>query len=253
MRLFALAFCAVALVAACGKKESKPAEPPAAAAEAPVSDELPGLAAPATGIAFWDHPALPFNGMMLVAGEKGVAAYNMEDGNPAGVIDGFNAKGVAVSYFGVGAQAAGFVAFLDADANTFRFYGIDNASRAFLPLKGDIAIRGAVRDFCLGRAEGAPAPALFAVEKGAARVFNLLPAQGGLSVASEKTLDAPDDAVSCAVARDGTLLVAGANGRRLSALPASERFQNPLQKRRRNRRAISPPSAGPKKAARKRS
>ncbi len=179
---------------------------------APISDELPGLPAPATGIAFWDHPRLAFNGLMIVATEAGVLSYSMEDGTEVSRIDGFNAEGVAASYLGLGAPAAGFVAFLDGDENTFRFYGVDNQSRAFLPLDAGPAIRGAVRGFCLGRGQGVAAPSLFVIQKDKIQVFNLAASDSGVAVESQTELSAPDNLVSCAVDLEGALLVAADDG-----------------------------------------
>ena len=202
-------------IAACDRKteNAAPAAPQITEVDpAPVSDELPGLPAAATGIAFWRHPTLSFNSTMIVATSAGVVSYSMEDGNEVSRIDGFDADGVETGYFGFGPQAAGFIAFLDAAENTFRFYGVDNNSRAFLPLDGGPAIRGAVRSFCMGRAMTAPAPSLFAIQKSKVQVFNLSPSEGGVAIENGPTLETPDNLVSCAVDIDGSLIVAADNG-----------------------------------------
>ncbi len=205
----------LALIAACDRKaaDTSPATPEIAEVDqAPVSDELPGLPAAATGIAFWRHPTLAFNSTMIVATSAGVVSYSMEDGNEVSRIDGFDADGIEVGYFGFGPQAAGFVAFLDAAENTFRFYGVDNNSRAFLPLDGGPAIRGAVRSFCMGRAMNAPTPSLFVVQNSKVQVFNLSASEEGVTAENGPALETPDNLVSCAVDIDGSLLVAADNG-----------------------------------------
>lgn len=225
MRLIAFFLAAaLVLIAACERKPSEPSSnaggpvSPAAtqaasvSVSAPVSDELPGLPAPATGIAFWDHPTLSFNGVMIVATDAGIISYSMEDGAEVSRIDGFKADGVATGYLGLGAKSAGFIAFLDSEESAFRFYGVDNASRAFLPLDPGPAIRGAVRGFCLGRGAGATAPSLFVIQKGEIQVFNLAASAGGVKVESEAHLDAPDNLVSCTVDIDGVLLAAADDG-----------------------------------------
>lgn len=56
-------------IAACDRKteNAAPAAPQITEVDpAPVSDELPGLPAAATGIAFWRHPTLSFNSTMIV-------------------------------------------------------------------------------------------------------------------------------------------------------------------------------------------
>ncbi len=206
---------ALFVAAACDRKPETPgtSEPQTIEVqEAPVSDELPGLPGAATGIAFWDHPTLSFNSTLIVATASGIVSYNMEDGNEVSRIDGFHADGVASGYFGSGPQAAGFIGFLDADENSFRFYGIDNQSRAFLPLEGGPQIRGAVRDYCMGRAAGAEASSLFVVQNGAVQVFNLAAAESGLAIESEATIETPDNMTSCAVDIDGRVLLAGDKG-----------------------------------------
>lgn len=180
--------------------------------EAPVSDELPGLPAPATGIAFWDHPTLSFNSTMIVATSNGVIAYSMEDGNEVSRIDGFEASGVATGYLGYGAAAAGFVAFLDAEENAFKFYGIDNASRAFLPLAPGPAIRRPVRSFCLGRSASASAPSLYVIQRGGVQAFNLAAATDGVRVENETFIETPGNLVSCAVGGGGELFVGDDSG-----------------------------------------
>jgi len=215
MRLTALVLSSLIAFAACERKSEVTAPAPApvlTVAEAPASDELPGLPAAATGIAFWDHPTLSFNSTMIVATSGAVIAYSMEDGNEVSRIDGFNADGVAAGYLGFGPSSAGFIAFLDAEENAFRFYGVDNITRAFLPLDAGPVIRGAVRGFCLGRSAEAPAPSLFVVQKGAVQVFNLAASPSGVAVESETVIETPDDLTSCAVGMDGALFAADDSG-----------------------------------------
>lgn len=217
MRSLVLSLSAFLLLAACdrsgsGAKTSAEPATPAVEYEATLSDELPGLTSPATGIAFWEHPTLSFNSVMIVANGQGVVSYNMEDGNEVARLNGYNAAGAAVGYLGLGNSAAGFVAFLDVDDSAFRFFGIDNASRNFLPLTGGPDIRGAVRGFCLGRAETASAPTLFVLQKSKIQIFNLEATADGVSVAGSSALETPDNLVSCAVDVDGVLLLAANDG-----------------------------------------
>lgn len=214
MRFAVVAAFWLSLLSACSREPAEPAgdETPVKAVAAPVSDELPGLAAPATGVDFWDHPTLPFNGMMIVATGNGVYSYNMEDGNPAAQIDDIDAAGVAVGYLGFGREAAGFAAVLDAAANAFRFYGIDNTARAFLPLNDGPVMRGEVKGFCLGRARTADTPALFVIQKKSILVYNLAAGGDGIVVESESAIGTPGDISSCAVDIDGVLLAASDKG-----------------------------------------
>ncbi|GJL92048.1 hypothetical protein [Hyphococcus sp.] len=230
MRLSAFALSCLIAAAACERNADVTAPEPAAdmvVAEAPASDELPGLPAVATGIAFWDHPTLSFNSTMIVATPNAIVSYSMEDGNEIARIDGFNAAGVATSYLGFGSSAAGFIAFFDTDENEIKFYGIDNNSRAFLPLDSGPVIRGAVRGFCLGRGADAPAPSLFVVQKGVVQVFNLAASASGVSVESEAAINTPDNLVSCAVGVDGALYAASDNGK-LYKVTGGDSFASPF-------------------------
>jgi len=213
MRLAALPAIALLALAACERgSEDAPAPPETTRAAIPVSDELPGLSAAATGVAFWEHPTLAFNSMLIVAGADGAAAYNIEDGIEAARLDDIAADGAALSYFGYGANAAGVLALFEAAENRFSFYGVDNATRRFLPLAGGPAIDGPLRGFCLGRGRETPAPALFALQDGRVRIFNLDATQDGVTVSGEGAIDAPVALVSCAVDIDGVLVAAAEDG-----------------------------------------
>ncbi len=212
----AAALACLLFFAACEQAEETPAPAPVEAVDVAVSDELP-IEQPATGIAFWTHPNIVFNGLMIVAGADGLVSYNIEDGNEVSRVPDLNAQGVRVSYLGFGPLAAGVVATFDADESVFRFYGVDNASRVFLPLEGGAAVRGELRDFCLGRALTSADPTLFVVQRGAATVYNLSledmgDAAPGLAIADPAVIDVPDDIARCAVDADGVLLLASENG-----------------------------------------
>lgn len=212
MRLAALSAIALLAVAACERAEAPPEPQPALRVEVPVSDELPGLAAAATGLAFWEHPALPFNSVMIVAGSEGATAYNIEDGVEVARIDGVAADGAAVSYAGFGPSAAGVLALFDGAENAFQFYGVDNVSRAFSLLEGGPSIDGAVQGFCFGRAQETSAPSLFVLQDAQIRIFNFEAVDGDLVSQGDGALDAPAGLVSCAVDVDGVLLAASSGG-----------------------------------------
>ncbi|WP_425408950.1 hypothetical protein [Hyphococcus sp.] len=225
--------CAVwALIAitACERETAAPEEPetqPAERVEALFSDELPGLTSPASGVAFWEHPTLSFNSLLIVANEDGVVSYTMENGTETGRIDGFSPQGAAVGYLGFGAQAAGFLTFFDAADSLFRFYGVDNATRNFLPLNDGPAIRGAVRGFCLGRAITSEAPALFVVQNARVQIFNLAADLQGVRIDGESAIETPDNIVSCAVDHEGVLLL-GADDGKIYRVAGEDAFATPF-------------------------
>lgn len=207
-------------------------EPASRAIGVPASDELPGLSAAPTGIAFWTHPNVAFNSLLVVADETGLASYNMEDGNEVSRVPGLSLDGVALSYVGFAGDAAGLAAAYDTQANSFRFYGIDNASRLFLPLTGGPAMRGPLRDFCLGRADRTAEPTLFTLTKGELRIFNLAmnaDDAGAISVSSDNVLTIPDTITDCAVDSDGVVVLGGNDGA-IYRLTGEQSFAAPFAK-----------------------
>ena len=189
-------------------------ERPITAIGVPASDELPGLASAPTGIAFWTHPNVAFNSLLVVADETGLASYNMEDGNEVSRVPGGTLSGVALSYFGLATQAAGMAAAYDDEANAFRFYGIDNATRLFVPLDGELEIDAALRGFCLGRGDGVTEPTLFTLTKGGLGIVNLTldDSASGIDVSDTTSVPIPDTITACAVDRDGVVILGGNDG-----------------------------------------
>jgi myo-inositol-hexaphosphate 3-phosphohydrolase len=216
MRIAVIVLLSLTLISGCGRQSADAPENSAAPiilAEAPASDALSGLSAPPTGIAFWTHPNVAFNGLVIVASEDGVASYNIEDGNEVSRIPGVNAQGAAVSYLGVGSQARGLLAYFDLGASAFKIHTIDNASRAFQPVEGDIPIRGALRGFCFGRAADAQSPELVVLQKGEMTRYTFSVEDNSLTATADITQAAPADVVSCAVDNnDGSVFVARENG-----------------------------------------
>ena len=123
MRLVSFAAFSFLALAACGDRQETPQTPQTGVApqadetsqpdEAPraeplsilPTDELSGFTSPATGLAFWVHPNVSFNSLLIVAGEAGIASYNIENGDEVSRAAGRNLRGAEVSYFGIGPQA----------------------------------------------------------------------------------------------------------------------------------------------------
>ena len=215
MRLTALACSCLVLLASCGQETQAPPASVAAPepVDVPAADQLTGLAAPTTGIAFWTHPNVAFNSLMIIAGPEGVASYNIEDGNEISTLPGVNAQGAAVSYLGYGPRARGLFATFDADAGALKIHEIDNVTRAFKPVDGDIPVRGAVRGFCFGRAGSAEAPTLVVLQRGELTRYTFRLENATLTASAGVTETAPNDIVSCAIdGEDGAIFVARENG-----------------------------------------
>ncbi|NOX81724.1 MAG: hypothetical protein GXP06_01785 [Alphaproteobacteria bacterium] len=231
MRTTALLLAGMLALAACGREADAPAPEPIAPVGVAASDET-SLAAPANGLAFWMHPNVAFNSLLIAASADGLAAYNIEDGAAVSSVPGVNVSGVAVSYLGFGPTATGVVAAFQPDASAFAFYRIDNGARNFAPLAGGplastLDIRGAVRGFCFGRGDGVETPSLYVVQRGKILVFNFEDQDSGLAPAANITMDAPDDLVTCAVDSDGALLTVSATGA-IFRLDGEDSFKAPF-------------------------
>ncbi|MHA7871687.1 MAG: hypothetical protein ACX939_04990, partial [Hyphococcus sp.] len=171
MRCAALSFLSLIMLAACDSAEA-PSTAPATNAGLPASvvvaasDEITDLSGAPKGVAFWTHPNVAFNSLAIVASGRNVVSYNIEDGAEVSRLPDLDAHGAAVSYIGFGPQARGLFATFDREANAVKLFAIDNATRAFQPIDGEIAVRGAVRNLCFGRAQGAETPTLVILQKG---------------------------------------------------------------------------------------
>lgn len=225
MRL-SLAFGALALACACGKKtESEPATPAAAPAqisEVKAIDEFGPLSARINDLDFWVHPGVPFNGMAIAATDVGLVALNIEDGAEVGRVEGFKASGVEVVYENVfslapdegAAGAQGLIIAYDADAKAFRFISIDNATRELKSLptlsQGEIEADA----FCAGPQYRAPTRVV--VLRGAQlRTMETIEGAGGVreAVFSDPSALA-DEALGCVISKaSGDLYVLLKDGR----------------------------------------
>jgi hypothetical protein len=149
---------AVLAVVACGREAapeaSKAEGPPPPAAEIPAADEIGSFGARVSTIAYWNHPSIPFNGLVLVGGGSGLLALNVEDGAEVARVDDLSVRTVDVAYIGSGASAQGYaVVSVDSDSAPspgVRVYAIDNETRA-LTLLSSLFVAGQSESgaFCL--------------------------------------------------------------------------------------------------------
>ncbi|NOX95260.1 MAG: hypothetical protein GXP04_09260 [Alphaproteobacteria bacterium] len=205
----------LAFLSGCERNETNApsATAPVEPVEISASDRLSDLSATMTGIAFWSHPNVAFNSLVIVASQDGIASYNIEDGSEVSRIPAVNAQGAAVSYLGLGAQARGLLAFLDIDASVFKINAIDNASRSFQAVDGEIPFRGALRGFCFGRAAGGQNPVLYALQKGEMTHYAIEVEGDALTASAGIAQSVPEDAQSCTVdGIDGSVLITRSNG-----------------------------------------
>ncbi|MEQ8178909.1 MAG: hypothetical protein RIA10_11315 [Amphiplicatus sp.] len=149
---FSVAFLALA---ACGR-DSQPQQDrellQSPAVEVAAVDQFGPVTGAVKGIAMWSHPTLPFNGLVIAAGEAGLVAWNIEDGTEVARNDRSPLEGVSVAYLGNGTQAQGYAAARTAGGEAdYTFYAIDNVSREFNLLStASFGKRHEGRGFCLG-------------------------------------------------------------------------------------------------------
>ncbi|MEQ8935502.1 MAG: hypothetical protein RIE56_06900 [Amphiplicatus sp.] len=122
------------------------------ALEVTAVDQFGPLTGMVKGIAMWSHPTLPFNSLVIAAGEAGLVAWNVEDGAEVARDDRTPLDGVSVAYLGNGTQAQGYaVARTTGSEARYFFYAIDNVSREFNLLSmTSVGERRDGRGFCLG-------------------------------------------------------------------------------------------------------
>ncbi len=162
----ALAGACLAL-AACDRAAKAPSEPSDTGSADAASSRADGIApdvqrvaasdtigaglSEIAGIAFWTHPTLSFEGLVIAATGDGLVGLVIENGAEAARVAGFAATGVAVSYVGEGQSAQGYaVAAVDGDP-AFKFYAIDNVTREFLLKPTMFIAEKTDGGFCFGR------------------------------------------------------------------------------------------------------
>lgn len=132
-----LTFAALALlaVAACGRfKKEEPAAPAAPAIEVKEVAAADGFGDPADevrAVAFWSHPSVNFQSLLLAATDKGLSAYSIETGEAVAAAEGVFSD-LSVFYLGGGAAAQGFALARSQDA--YSILSIANDAPALSPL-----------------------------------------------------------------------------------------------------------------------
>lgn len=126
---------AAAVLAACERKPDGPVPDPGVAAPT-VADVAAADAYGAPGeavadVAFWSHPSVAFESLLVAATADSIAAYRIETADPAFMIpDG--ADDIDVLYAGEGASAQGYL--LAASNGAYRLYAINQDGAGFTPV-----------------------------------------------------------------------------------------------------------------------
>lgn len=134
MRSRFLVLSLLALAACSGPKPAAPDAP------APVIDVREVAAADGYGdasdrvsaVAFWSHPSVNFQGLILAATDKGLKAFNIETGDQVAVSEGPAAAALAVAYSGTGPAAQGYA--VTQTGGAYHVYAIGNDAPSLTPL-----------------------------------------------------------------------------------------------------------------------
>lgn len=145
MRLMMSTLSAFAMLAACS--DNPPEQTPSApatpqpdrveTAETAVAiattDEPITLDTAAMGIAFWEHPSVNYEGMVIAATEAGLVAHTLEDRLQVSRTSAFKAHTLTLTYQASATNAPGqaIAATYDVEAGEVVLYGIDNTTRRF--------------------------------------------------------------------------------------------------------------------------
>jgi len=206
MRLISALLAFVALSACERTKpagENAPAAPAIEVKEVAAADGYGAPGESVSAVAFWSHPSVNFESLLLAATGVGVKAYSIETGEEVASQAG-GASSLAVIYLGEGAGANGYLIARSDDA--YRVYAIANDAPSLTPLNSVGAIPG-------GEAFCASGGVLYEVgdDRLAARDISVL--SGGFVFGEAlKTADAPG-AIACHVDdRTGDVIVLSEDG-----------------------------------------
>jgi streptogramin lyase len=190
------ALAALALLAACDGKPDELIPAPEVAApsvvEVAAADSYGEPGATVADVAFWSHPSIAFESLLLAATAGQVTAYRIETGEAAFEVPG-GADDIEIFYAGDGAGAQGYL--LSAGGGAYRLYAISQDGEGASPM----TIAGAFAApsvFCVG---GGAEPVLYeaAGDNLAARSIAIV-ANGAELGPSRPLADIPG-AIGCAV------------------------------------------------------
>lgn len=207
MRLTAAALTLLAL-AAC---ERAPKEQPAAPA-APVVEAREVAAADAYGeageivnaVAFWSHPSVNFESLLIAATGKGLKAFKIETGEAVASAGDTPASDLEVFYDGAGAEASAYAVTLA--EGQYEFYAIANDAPALTMLAATNARAGA-STFCVGR------DALYEAGNGRLAARDIGLSENGVSLGAAREIADVENIASCSVDdRSGEVFAVSGDG-----------------------------------------
>ncbi len=149
MRLIPALAALIALAACDRPQKTELPAPTVDVKEVAAADGYGAPGAKINAVAFWSHPSVNFESLVLAATDAGVDAYSVESGERAGGIAQGAVTSMATIYAGTGPAAQGFV--IAARSAGYEFYAIDNTSGEMTSALVESGAPGTGK-FCAGNA-----------------------------------------------------------------------------------------------------
>ena len=198
------------LLTACDRKPASPVPDPDVAAppidEVAAADSYGAEGDSITDVAFWSHPSVAFESLLIAAGAAGVSAYEIETGDAAFEIPGAVAN-IEVFYSGVGAGAQGYL--LSAGDGAYRLHAIFQDGKGSSP----VVMANAARPADIYCAGGGAAPKIYEAAAGklAARTITIV--GNGAELGDARAISEIGDIIGCHVdPLSEDVIVAGRDG-----------------------------------------
>ncbi len=200
-------------------KDKSPTEPkfdPFVPQAVATTDEPIAVQASVTGLAFWNHPNVTFNGLIIAATSNGIYTQTPEGKNAlpelTADIGPVNGQGISLTYFPatpINASATdvdeekfakGIFTIFDKDNQAFRFFSISNASRKIRENLVSIPYKDNLTDFCLTIDSLNESLRLYILSDVAVKIFSISTTpSNGYSVEELDDETRSEKLISCAV------------------------------------------------------
>ncbi len=203
------ALAVVLTMSACEReKNAEPAGPAIEVKEVAAADGYGGAGARINAVAFWSHPSVNFESLVLAATDAGVDVYSIESGERSGGVALGAVSSISTVYAGTGAAAQGYL--IAARGAGYDFYAIGNATGAMSPTPVESGATGTGK-FCAGRSGNGLALYEFGGDTLAARAISI--SATGVSLGDPAPLATIADISACHVDdRSGSIIAIGGDG-----------------------------------------
>lgn len=186
------------------EQPAAPASPALEAREVAAADAYGEAGETVSAVAFWSHPSINFESLLIAATDKGLKAFKIETGDTVASVGEAPASDLEIFYDGVGAEASAYAVALA--SGQYEFYAIANDAPALTVLAAANA-RASASAFCAGRG------ALYEAGNGrlAARDITIL--ENSVSLGAAREIAGVENIAACAVDdRSGDIVAVSSDG-----------------------------------------